>query len=195
MERPSMFGGSSCCSYGNKRLVIKGGRGGNVCKARMGFGCIVCRGLPLVLKAMNKMKKNFCTLNWKSNNSETFQKNLLIIRPSSRARYRPSRYATTSNILNTHQTQLATPDLTRTLALGKFGYTRRDLGFTSRADLTSLTRIVNTTVLVWPSLNFSHDRVHSSLIYLEFGPSLTHIDDITSGSVIKLITVAHNIYY
>lgn len=50
-------------------------------------------------------------------------------------------------------------------------------------------------MLVWPSLNFSHDRVHSSLVCLEFGPSLTHVDDITSGPVIKLITVAHNIYY
>lgn len=52
-----MFGGSSCCSYGNERLVIEGGRGMNVCKARMGFGSILCRCLPLVLKAMTKMIK------------------------------------------------------------------------------------------------------------------------------------------
>lgn len=145
MERPSMFDGSSCCSYGNKRLVIEGGRGGNVCKARMGFSCIVCRGLPLVLKAMTKMKKIARHLIANQIILKLFKS---ICSLSDPARSRPTRYATTSNILDSHQTQLATPDSTRTLALGKFGCTRRDLGFTSRADLTSLTRIVNTTVLV-----------------------------------------------
>lgn len=154
-----MFGGSSCFSYRNKRLVIEGGMGGNMCKARVGFG-IVCRGLPLVLKAMTKMKKiarhlianqiirklfkSICSL---SDPARSPAPDQLVTR-------QPATYST------------------RTLALGKFGYTRRDLGFTSRADLTSLTRIVNATVLVWPSLNFSHDRVHSSLVCLEFGPSL-----------------------
>lgn len=108
-----MFGGSSCCSYGNKRLVIDGGMGRNVCKARMGFGCIVCRGLPLGLKAMTKMKKiarhlianqiilklfnSICSL---SDPAHALAPDQLVMR-------QPATYSTRIRLSLRHQTRLA----------------------------------------------------------------------------------------
>lgn len=65
------------------------------------------------------------------------------------------------------QTQLETPDSTCSLAFGHLrnsSGTLQDLGFTSRADSTSLTRIDNMAMLVWPSLQFKHSWTRSSLV-------------------------------